>query len=78
MGDKYGRDNNRITCPCGKWGYTTKTGAKKAGRVHHPGDHLATYRCDQSDYWHIGHLPGVVRGGQLPRTILRRKSDGQQ
>lgn len=75
-GDKYSRVRNRVTCPCGKWGYAAKAGARKAARELHPGDRLSVYRCDQSDYWHIGHLPGVIRGGDLPRSILRRNHDG--
>lgn len=65
------------TCPhCGKRAYYTKTGARAAKKAL-TGLHL--YRCRSGSGWHAGHLPAVVRRGevskhdiypQLPRPAL--------
>lgn len=56
-------------CPhCGKLSYPTR----RVARSMPDGSGLNVYRCEESAYWHLGHLPGVVRRGALPRSIVRR------
>lgn len=40
-------------CPrCGKRCYRTRTAAKRAGRLLHPGRHVRRYRC-AAGWWHL-------------------------
>lgn len=71
-GRNWSRRNPVGRCPaCGKLSYSDKADAKAARRdMRDPA--LNVYRCPESGYWHIGHVPPVVRRGALPRTILRK------
>jgi hypothetical protein len=57
-------------CTCGKVRYLTKADAKAAIR-HMKGreGRLNAYRC-ASGFWHIGHLPALVRKGQISRSEI--------
>lgn len=59
------------TCPtCGKRRFLTKAQAKTAARqMRRLGKpRLNTYRC--GDFWHLGHLPDVVRHGEATRADI--------
>ena len=57
----------------GKIRYQTRADAKKARRriysARLPGRDgpLSAYLCDVCDYFHLGHLPQVVRRGEVSR-----------
>lgn len=59
------------TCPtCGKRRYITKAHAKEAARrIPRDGKpRLNAYRC--GTFWHLGHLPDIVRHGEITRDEL--------
>lgn len=61
------------TCTgCGKVRFTNRRAAKLAiKRMRGKGitdGHLNAYRC--GEFWHIGHLPSAVIGGDLLRSDL--------
>ena len=53
---------------CGKRQFRTRKAARSTGRRLYPGQRLSQYEC--GDYWHIGHLPGAVRHGVIPRSAI--------
>lgn len=59
------------TCPtCGKRRFLSKTQAKQSARRMRRGGkpRLNAYRC--GDFWHLGHLPDVVRHGGATRDDI--------
>lgn len=53
------------TCTtCGKRSYMTKHAARQARKLT-PSKGLNVYEC--GGYWHVGHLPEVVRRGRMTR-----------
>lgn len=59
-----------VTCACGKVGYLCRRDAKHIARqLGHRG--LSTYRCPDSGYWHLGHLPKRVIAGEMSRDEIR-------
>lgn len=51
---------------CGKWGYHTRADAKKALRRHRGKGfdrRVRPYKCPDCGFFHLGHMPGVVRAG---------------
>lgn len=74
------------TCePCGKRGWHTKDAAKTANRSLRQHERLSVYRCPVApgNGWHVGHLPAVVKAGQVsrdqlqPLSVLRAQEGGQ-
>lgn len=64
--------------PCGKIRYGSRSEAKKAAKVIHPGDHLSSYSC--GDWWHFGHPPeSVLHGGEweLDKYLERKAAQVQ-
>lgn len=56
-------------CQCGKLRYLTRKAAKQdANRYRKQLGRMDTYRC--GDFWHLGHLPGRVRRGEIARSEL--------
>lgn len=56
------------TCTtCGKRSYLSRHAARQAKRLHSDRRGLSVYRCS-SGYWHIGHLPHLVRQGVRTRS----------
>lgn len=54
---------------CGKRSYKSRKDGKTAIRSWHPGQGMSAYPCPVIDgFWHIGHLPGVVREGWVSRS----------
>lgn len=54
------------TCvKCGKASYLSRKDARSVARNRHPGEHMSAYPC--GDYWHIGHIPTMIRDGRLDR-----------
>lgn len=69
---KVGPDHSVQTqgkCPdCGKVRYRSRADAKKAARTRNlPG--MSPYECSDG-YWHLGHLPPVVKRGVVGRESL--------
>lgn len=60
---------NHICPTCGKRSYLTRHAARQAKRLHSDRRGLSVYRCS-SGYWHIGHLPYLVRRGNATRGDL--------
>lgn len=59
------------TCSiCGKRCYTSRKLAKRAARSiqGNRGKRMSAYACGQ--WWHIGHLPDVVRRGKVHRDQI--------
>ena len=58
------------TCPtCGKRQFLKKAHAKAAARqMKGRTGRLHAYRCGQ--FWHLGHLPDVVRHGEASRDDI--------
>ena len=57
------------TCPdCGKARWRTRRQAVQAAQRIYPGQHMSPYQC--GDFWHLGHLPRIVRSGDLARDDL--------
>lgn len=45
-------------CPeCGKFSYQSRSDAKRAAKINHPGERLTAYLCRHPDGlgWHYGH-----------------------
>lgn len=56
---------------CGKWCYPSRTAAKAAARMLHPGDHMSAYWCPvDGRYAHFGHLPAAVITGEIERAEI--------
>lgn len=56
------------TCPVtGKRAYTSRKNAKAALlKLAHGGrNRMRPYECDECGKWHIGHMPGRVRAGEV-------------
>lgn len=56
------------TCPVtGKRGYATRRYAKAVIRdITHGGrGRMRPYECDGCGKWHVGHMPGRVRAGEV-------------
>lgn len=72
-GRTYGQAGSR--CPtCGKLRYPSRKDARRAAsRIPRDG-RLAAYECD--GWWHLGHLPTVVRRGDLERANVWRPGEG--
>lgn len=58
---------SKSTCATGKWGFPAKSGAKTLVKaLRHQGDQgVRTYRCPDCGWWHAGHMPVVVRTGEM-------------
>lgn len=56
---------------CGKRSYASKQAAKRAMKRLYPEDRQSVYRC--GDFYHFGHLPGVVRAGREARAVVRER-----
>lgn len=58
-------------CPAAKNGFLSRDEAARWMRQVGLTD-LKPYRCNHPDcdYWHLGHLPPIVKTGRLPRTDL--------
>ena len=73
-------DTSRFTvgtgpCPrCGKASYRTRKDAKRAARRLFPNDRMSVYGCGH--YYHVGHLPKVVRRGEASRAQVREDRYG--
>jgi hypothetical protein len=67
------------TCAtCGKRCYPSKARAKKVARSlrgDRSGQHLSVYRCGDSAYWHLGHLPRDVVRGVMGRDEIRPRGN---
>lgn len=60
------------TCgTCGKRIYASRQIAKRAMQRLYPEDRQSVYRC--GDFYHFGHLPGVVRAGREARAVVRER-----
>lgn len=59
---------------CGKICFTSKRAARAARRSMH--EQMSVYRC--GPYWHLGHLPEVVRRGRLSRDVLGPAGEAQR
>ena len=65
------------TCSTGKRGYATKAEARKvARRRRKEGDErlMAPYVCQECSHIHLGHLPKVIKQGEITR---REYYDGE-
>lgn len=61
-------------CSCGKLRFLTKAAAKKATRrIKSRSGRLHAYRC--GEFWHVGHLPGGVKRGEVPRAAFEPKRE---
>lgn len=57
-----------VTCDTtGKRGYGTRRAAKEVVVALNNGARggMRPYRCAACRVWHVGHLPGVVRSGEV-------------
>jgi hypothetical protein len=56
---------------CGKYRFMSRAAAKKARRrMGNPGG-MNAYECPtDTGWWHLGHLPGAVRRGDVGRDDL--------
>lgn len=74
-----GKDRSRTgyvgDCPdCGKRRYLSRSNAKRAARINHPGDsRMAEYLC--GGFWHLGHLPSHVVNRGLTRAPYKPGGD---
>lgn len=52
---------------CEKIPYRTRKDARRDAhrRIVPAGGRMRAYRCERCPYWHVGHLPEMVRKGQL-------------
>lgn len=60
--------------PCGKIPYVSRKAARRDAhrRIVPSGGRMRAYRCERCPYWHVGHLPDLVRTGQLTSTEFYR------
>lgn len=59
-----------VSCPtpgCGKRAYTSKRAARHQRRVVEPAATMNVYECQDSGYYHFGHVPSAVRSGEVSR-----------
>jgi hypothetical protein len=68
----YAKDERKVVrytnvTGCGKRGYLTATDARRDNRrARQAGRNgMRPYRCVACAFWHLGHLPAVVRAGLL-------------
>lgn len=66
------RNPDFVFCPDhGKRGYHSKKAAKRARRMHHPGQQMDEFPCEfRPGLWHLGHLPDPIKQGDIPRQVL--------
>lgn len=59
-------------CACGKYRFWSRKSAKKAAGRMSDQDHdgrLHAYRCDvDPSCFHLGHMPGVIKRGEVSRS----------
>lgn len=74
------RDSNGAPVPegslcdsTGKKMWSSRQQAKLVARRVNPGQHMSAYRCEGCDWFHIGHMPQIVKAGDLDRGELRPK-----
>lgn len=62
-------------CACGKYRFWTRKAAKKAaGRMNERVGRLHAYRCDvDPSCFHLGHMPGVIKRGEVDRSEYKSK-----
>ncbi|MEV0726029.1 hypothetical protein AB0I37_25025 [Micromonospora purpureochromogenes] len=62
----HNRPTGKVYCPdCGKYGFHTRKDAKRMEKQY-PEEQMRPYRCPTADdIWHLGHLPAVVRQGEM-------------
>lgn len=64
-------------CPSNKLVYPSKSAAKRKARTIPADDRgkMSAYRCPEPDTvcagFHVGHLPSVVKTGEVARSELR-------
>jgi hypothetical protein len=65
--------------PCDKYIYASRDDARRAARVHHPGDDgLRAYRCPKAQgRWHYGHIPDWKVQGYESFTAWRLAQEGE-
>lgn len=61
------------TCPeSGKRQFTSRrTAAATAKQIR--GRHMSAYRCDECEFWHLGHLPANVVHGFADRRAYEAR-----
>lgn len=64
---------HRVTCICGKQGFSSKKAAKQVARSLGR-RYLNSYRCEYAptELWHLGHLPTVVKRGHASRDSIHQ------
>jgi hypothetical protein len=66
--------------PCDKYNYGSRDDARRAARVHHPGDDkLRAYKCPRrsSTQWHYGHIPDWKVQGYDSYAAWRLAQEGE-
>lgn len=65
--------------PCDKYIYASRDDARRAARVHHPGDDgLRAYRCPHiKGRWHYGHIPDWKVQGYESRAAWALAKEGE-
>lgn len=63
---------------CGKIPYLSRKDARRDShrRVVPAAGRMRAYRCENCPYWHVGHLPWLVRKGELTATQFYRLAKG--
>jgi hypothetical protein len=56
----------RGSCPTGKVQFASRKQARRGAKYRSIS--LSAYRCEDCDWWHLGHLPQRVRNGEVDKA----------
>lgn len=67
-------DDEWLSRSCEKIPYLCRKEARRDAhrRIVPAGGRMRAYRCERCPYWHVGHLPHLVRTGQLTASEFYR------